>query len=151
MKTMNSFLASEMDLAHMGTSQTQERRRPMETTMVMPAPVTAMMPNAAHNMGRDKVHWSQEVWDRIDKAVHDEVMRTRVGQRFLPLRPVIPRTTSVPFDSITLPTEAAPSLSVDEGATTRLNEYWVEFSLTPAQVEHETGNIMELGHSTAVT
>jgi len=119
--------------------------------MVMPAPVTAMMPNAAHNMGRDKVHWSQDVWDRIDKAVHDEVMRTRVGQRFLPLRPVIPRTTSVPFDSITLPTEAAPSLSVDEGATTRLNEYWVEFSLTPAQVEHETGNIMELGHSTAVT
>jgi uncharacterized linocin/CFP29 family protein len=27
----------------------------------------------------------------------------------------------------------------------------VEFELTPQQVEHETGNIMELGHSTAVT
>jgi len=123
----------------------------METTMVMPAPVTAMMPNAASNMGRDKVHWSQDVWNRIDKAVHDEVMRTRVGQRFLPLRPVIPRTTSVPFDSITLPTAAAPSLSVDEGATTRLNEYWVEFALTPQQMDHETGDINELGHSTAVT
>jgi len=35
--------------------------------------------------------------------------------------------------------------------TTRLNEFWVEFALTPQQVDHETGNIMELGHSTAVT
>jgi len=112
---------------------------------------TVMMPPATNNLGRDKVHWTKEIWDRIDKAVHDEVMRTRVGQKFLPIRPVLPRTTSVPFDSITLPTQDVPSLSVDEGASTRVNEYWVEFSLTPAQVEDETGNITELGHSTAVT
>jgi hypothetical protein len=37
----------------------------------------------------------------------------------------LPRTTSVPFDSITLPTTANPTLQVDEGLTTRLNEYWV--------------------------
>src|SRR5215469_15066968 len=49
------------------------------------------------NNGRDKIHWSKEVWDRIDKAVHAEMMRTRVAQKFIPIRPVLPRTTSVPF------------------------------------------------------
>lgn len=101
--------------------------------------------------GRDKIHWSKEVWDRIDKAVHAEMMRTRVGQKFLPIRPVFPRTTSVPSDFIEAPSAADPTFTVDEGATTRLNEYWVEFSLTPQQVDHETGDMMELGHSTAVT
>lgn len=103
------------------------------------------------NNGRDKIHWSKEVWDRIDKAVHAEMMRTRIAQKFLPIRPVLPRTTSVPFDSIQGPSQADTTFSVDEGATTRLNEYWVEFSLTPQQVDHETGDLMELGHSTAVT
>lgn len=102
------------------------------------------------NLGRDKVHWTKDIWDRIDKAVHDEVIRARTGQKFLTIRPVIPRTTSVPTDSIT-PLAQSPTLNVDEGITTRLNEYWVEFSLTPQQVDHETGNISELGHSTAVT
>jgi uncharacterized linocin/CFP29 family protein len=74
-----------------------------------------------------------------------------VAQKFLPIRPVIARTTSVPADAITSPTKAAPTLIVDEGLTTRLNEIWVEFALTLQQVEHETGNILELGHSTAVT
>src|SRR5689334_25401450 len=78
------------------------------------------------------------------------MMRTRVAQKFLPLRPVLPRTTSVPFDFIQAP-DKNNAFSVDEGATTRLNEYWVEFSLTPQQVDHETGDLMELGHSTAVT
>jgi uncharacterized linocin/CFP29 family protein len=102
-------------------------------------------------LGRDKVPWTKDIWDRIDKAVNDEVMRTRVGQKFLPICPVLPRTVSVPTDSITPPTAASPTLSVDEGVTTRLNEIWVEFSLTPQQVEQETGDIMESGHSTAVT
>lgn len=115
-------------------------------TAIIAAPPT-LPPQATNNLGRDQVHWGKEIWDRIDKAVHDEMLRARVGQRFLPLRPVIPRSTSVPTDSITL----AATLSVDEGLTTRLNEYWVEFSLTPQQVDHETGDIMELGHSTAVT
>jgi uncharacterized linocin/CFP29 family protein len=115
-------------------------------TMTMPA----APPVATNNWGRDKVHWTKDIWDRIDKAVYDEVMRTRVGQKFLPIRPVLPRTTSVPTDSIT-PTTVSTTLTVDEGETTRLNEFWVEFELTPQQVDHETGNIMELGHSTAVT
>jgi uncharacterized linocin/CFP29 family protein len=103
------------------------------------------------NNGRDKIHWSKDVWDRIDKAVHVEMMRTRVAQKFLPIRPVFPRTTSVPSDFIQAPAQNDPTFTVDEGATTRLNEYWVEFSLTPQQVDHETGDMMELGHSTAVT
>ena len=128
----------------------------MQTTMTtlgatLSTPVTPTPVVTTNNLGRDKVHWTQDVWDRIDKAVHDEVMRTRVGQKFLPIRPVIPRTTSVPTDSITPPTKVAPTLLVDEGLTTRLSEYWVEFALTPQQIDHETGDIMELGHSTAVT
>src|SRR6185295_11573903 len=74
--------------------------------------------------------------------------------KFLPIRPVHNRTTTVPTDSVTplpLPSESTNTLTVDEGATTRLNEYWVEFALTPQQVDHETGDISELGHSTAVT
>jgi uncharacterized linocin/CFP29 family protein len=117
---------------------------------VATVPLAASTPSATNN-GRDKIHWTQDIWDRIDKAVHDEMMRTRLAQKFIPLRPVLPRTTSVPFDSITAPTLAAPTFTVDEGATTRLNEYWVEFSLTPQQVDHESGDLMELGHSTAVT
>jgi uncharacterized linocin/CFP29 family protein len=107
-------------------------------------------PTLANN-GRDKIHWSKDVWDRIDKAVHAEMLRTRVAQKFLPIRPVFPRTTSVPSDFITAPNPNDPTFTVDEGATTRLNEFWVEFSLTPQQVDHETGDLMELGHSTAVT
>src|SRR5262249_26132210 len=41
--------------------------------------------------------------------------------------------------------------TVDEGATTRLNEFWVEFSMTPQQIEQETGDPSEMGYSTAVT
>jgi len=126
---------------------------PTMTPMMAAMPTMMMM-----NNGRDKIHWTQEVWDRIDKAVHDEVMRTRVGAKFLPIRMVPPKTVSVPSDVITVPDATkttsdatTETLTVDEGATTRINEYWVEFSLTPQQVEHETGNISELGHSTAVT
>jgi uncharacterized linocin/CFP29 family protein len=112
----------------------------------MAPPITA-----TNNLGRDKVHWTKDIWDRIDKAVHDEMMRTRVCQRFLPIRPVLARTTSVPTDFISPLAKDSPTLNVDEGLTTRLSEFWVEFALTPQQVDHETGDMMELGHSTAVT
>jgi uncharacterized linocin/CFP29 family protein len=106
---------------------------------------------AKTNNGRDKIHWTKDVWDRIDRAVHDEMMRTRVAQKFLPIRPVIAHTTAVPFDSIAPPDQNSQAFSVDEGLTTRLNEYWVEFSLTPQQVDHETGDLRQFGHSTAAT
>jgi uncharacterized linocin/CFP29 family protein len=106
-----------------------------------------------HQKGRGKIPWSKEVWDRIDNAVEMEVKRTRVGARFLPKRLVPPKTTSVPSDAYTatVPAGGTPVLTVDEGATLRLNEYYVEFELTPQQVDQEEGDFKTLGHSTAVT
>jgi uncharacterized linocin/CFP29 family protein len=83
-----------------------------------------------------------------------EVKRTRVGARFLPKRSVPPKTTSVPTDAYSFGPPAGggnPILTVDEGSTTRLNEYYVEFELTPQQVDQEEGDFKQLGHSTAVT
>jgi uncharacterized linocin/CFP29 family protein len=101
-----------------------------------------------HQRGRNKIPWSPAVWERIDQAVATEVKRTRIGARFLPVRPVPPKTTSVPTDSYR---SSEGIFSVDEGATLRLNEYYVEFELTPQQVEQEEGDFRDLGHSTAVT
>jgi uncharacterized linocin/CFP29 family protein len=106
-----------------------------------------------HQKGRDKVPWSKEVWEAIDKHVHDEVMRTRVGAKFIPHRKVHPKTTSVPSDSITfseLQGETTQTLIIDEGATIRVNEIWTEFALTPQQV-HETAEAQELSYTAAVT
>lgn len=106
-----------------------------------------------HQKGRGKIPWSKEVWDRIDQAVEMEAKRTRIGARFLPKKAVPPKTTSVPTDAYSLSAVAGgtPILTVDEGATTRLNEYYVEFELTPQQVDQEEGDFKQLGHSTAVT
>lgn len=101
-----------------------------------------------HQRGRNKIPWSHDVWERIDHAVATEVKRTRIGARFLPLRPVPPKTTSVPTDSYLF---SGGVFNVDEGATIRLNEYYVEFELTPQQVDQEEGDFKDLGHSTAVT
>jgi uncharacterized linocin/CFP29 family protein len=101
-----------------------------------------------HQRGRNKIPWSPEVWDRIDQAVGTEVKRTRIGARFLPVKHVPPKTTSVPTDSYRV---TGTVYGVDEGATIRLNEYYVEFELTPQQVAQEEGDFRDLGHSTAVT
>jgi uncharacterized linocin/CFP29 family protein len=107
-----------------------------------------------HQKGRSKIPWSKDVWDRIDAAVAMEVKRTRIAGRFLPIRQVPPKTTSVPTDSYGFTAGAAGVggiFSVDEGSTIRLNEYYVEFELTPQQVDQEEGDFKNLGHSTAVT
>jgi uncharacterized linocin/CFP29 family protein len=107
-----------------------------------------------HQKGRSKIPWSKDVWDRIDAAVATEVKRTRIAGRFLPVRQVPPKTTSVPTDSYGFAAGGAGVggiFSVDEGATIRLNEYYVEFELTPQQVDQEEGDFKNLGHSTAVT
>jgi hypothetical protein len=94
----------------------------------------------AHH-GRDKIDWGPDVWKRIDAAVKDEIARSRVAAKFLPPVHVAAKATTVPADIInqqmTEEKTAVNALSVDETATTRVNEYWVEFSLTPAQVEEE--------------
>jgi uncharacterized linocin/CFP29 family protein len=149
MVSLNSYRQSEKE-KHMATTATAPATAPA-TPPATGAPITTPAPPTATSNGRDKVHWSKEIWDNIDLHVTKESERTRVARRFLPRRPVVPRTTSVPTDSITPPTKSAPNLTVDEGATTRINEFWVEFALTPQQVDHEMRDINETGHSTAVT
>lgn len=85
--------------------------------------------------GREKLSWSQEIWNRIDRAVHDECARIRVARKFLPLYgPVSDSTLTVPSDTINA---AAAVLSVDEADTDRLIELQVEFTLTRQQTERE--------------
>jgi uncharacterized linocin/CFP29 family protein len=95
--------------------------------------------------------WGQDVWERLNNDVKAELARTRVARKFLPVRSAHPRATSVSSDAVVSPTPANPSLSIDEGAITRLNEYWVEFSLTPSQVEQETGDSSKSVSSAATT
>jgi hypothetical protein len=105
--------------------------------------------------GRDKIDWGPEVWKRIDAAVKEEIARSRVAAKVLPCVHVPAKATTVPADiigpQITEERIAINALSVDETATTRINEYWVEFSLTPAQVEEEAaashgGHTQAQGH-----
>jgi uncharacterized linocin/CFP29 family protein len=121
----------------------------------MATPITTLAattpPITTNNLGRDKVGWSKDVWDRIDMAVHDEAVRTKVAAKFIPLRPVAPRTLTVPSDLVVPPGAPQKTLTVDEGAATRLIEIWVEFALTPQQVEQETSDTDGTGHSTAMT
>jgi uncharacterized linocin/CFP29 family protein len=112
------------------------------------------LPHAAHPhmQGRDKNPWSEEVWKRLDAAVHEEMTRARVAARFLPTVHVPAKTLTASTDAVT---SGAQALSVDEGATTRINEFWVEFILTPAQVEHEAAEEIAMAHghgaSTGIT
>jgi uncharacterized linocin/CFP29 family protein len=100
-----------------------------------------------------KVPWPEDVWKAIHRTVHDESMRVRVAAKFLPHIRVHPKTTSVQQDQVLnlqLPGEQGLTLTVDEGATIRLNEIWTEFALTTQQV-HETAEAKNPGHTTAVT
>lgn len=103
--------------------------RPMEYGRVMRRMGTNM------NLGREKLPWSQEIWDRIDQAVHAECQRTKIARKIIPLNgPVSPGEVTVPSDTIVRDGE---TLAVDEAATTPLIELWVEFTLTLQQVERE--------------
>src|SRR5262245_28575706 len=105
-----------------------------------------------HMKGREQVNWSEEVWQRLDAAVHEEMTRARVAAKFLPIVHVPAKTLTVPTDTVS---SGAHALSVEEGTTTRLNELWVEFVLTAAQVEHEAAEEKAMAHghgaSTAIT
>jgi hypothetical protein len=114
-------------------------------------------PSAGHagaHHGRDKIDWPPEVWHRIDAAVREEIRRSRVVSKFLPTVHIPAKATTVPSDEVIAPGspeaialgEGAGSLPqgalfVDETETTRINEIWVEFSMTPAQVEEEAATV----------
>jgi uncharacterized linocin/CFP29 family protein len=100
-----------------------------------------------------KVPWSEEIWKAIDRVVHEETMRVRVGAQFLPRRRVHPKTTSVQADTIVnvaSDTGTQTTLTIDEGVTIRLNEIWTEFALTTQQV-HETSEAKSPAHTSAAT
>lgn len=106
------------------------------------------------NNGREKVPWSQEIWDRIDQAVHCECQRTRIAAKFLPMYGSIdPKARTVPSDRVEVLEVAGlraaapglraavagsiPLLDVDEAAETPIVEIQVQFQLTPQQVHDE--------------
>jgi uncharacterized linocin/CFP29 family protein len=114
--------------------------------------------HAGSKHGRDKIDWSPEVWKRIDAAVKEEITRARVAAKFLPTIHVPAKTTTAPADLVgrsTLADSAEGALTVDESATTRISEFWVEFALTPAQMEEEEHAEREMGNghgaSTGIT
>ena len=37
------------------------------------------------SLGRDRLSWSESIWNRIDQAVHEECQRTKVASKFIPL------------------------------------------------------------------
>jgi uncharacterized linocin/CFP29 family protein len=104
-------------------------------------PTPRMMPNG--NLNREKLPWTQDVWDRIDMAVHDEMKRILIARRFIPVVTATPETLTVAADTVIVnpggPTEPtnAGLLQVNEAAVTEMIEVWVEFSLTKQQVERE--------------
>jgi uncharacterized linocin/CFP29 family protein len=98
------------------------------------------------NNGREKVPWSQEIWNRIDRAVHAECQRTKIAAKFLPMYgPVDHNARTVPSDRVEVLEVAAlrvaagpiPLLEVDEAAETPVVEIQVQFQLTPQQVHDE--------------
>ena len=94
------------------------------------------------DLGRDRLTGGDDLWKLIDDAVNDEVMRTSVVTKFLPLQSAVsaPDVMTVPAGIIDPAT-----MTVDEVAVTAIVELGVEFGLTRQQIANEA----QLG--TAVT
>ena len=88
------------------------------------------------NLRRKELPWDDEIWTRIDRAVHDECTRTKIACKFLPLHgPVESGQLTVPSDTIEVGENNR--LQVPEARTEELLELVVEFVLTRQQVERE--------------
>jgi hypothetical protein len=102
------------------------------------AGTTGTMPSTGkQKRGKDQLQWSAEVWDTIDQAVNEEIMRSRMAAKFLQQVYVHKKKTNVDSDVVILPTPPDQALSVDETTITKVQEYSVQFKLTPAQMEAE--------------
>jgi uncharacterized linocin/CFP29 family protein len=100
------------------------------------------------NYGKEEPEWTQEVWDRIDQAVHDEAQRTKVAAKFLPLYMAVPGALIVPADTVNVD---APPLTVDEALTTSIVETLAEFALTKQQYGREDGLMTAITLATRAT
>jgi uncharacterized linocin/CFP29 family protein len=86
------------------------------------------------SLGREQLSWSDDVWKSIDDAVHDEVQRTAVAAKFIPLHAPAPApdVATVPSDIIDNAT-----MMIGESAVTPIVELGVEFRLTRQQIGSE--------------
>jgi uncharacterized linocin/CFP29 family protein len=103
-----------------------------------------------NNNGRHLIDWPPTVWDQIDRAVHEEVTKAGIFNSVLRIVPADAKATSVPFDSITPPSEQVPGYSVDEGATVPIVQLSSPFVLQRSKLEQENIDTVESGYSTAV-
>ena len=89
---MNEATRMEVVMEREGVAQ-MGYARPMEYSRLMPR-----MKN-----NREKLPWSQEIWNRIDQAVHNECKRTKIARQFLPLYgPVAAGQTTVHSDAVVI-------------------------------------------------
>jgi hypothetical protein len=146
------------------------------TTATSVPPLTAYLtsqppaPEAPHihpeeiHLGRDQVPLHPEVWERIDRAVADEVRRTRLATRFLPQRRVGHHITNVEQDAVlqNLTTGSPPfappalalvagptppTLNIYEGANLTVIQLSVRTALTKPQVRKENERLQEMPSS----
>jgi len=85
---------------------------------------------------RGGFQWCPQTWEAINRAVYRESMRTEIASRFLPICGPMPDALTIPSDT-PLYGKTIKALKVDEAATVPLIEIWVEYVLTPQQVERE--------------
>ncbi|MCI0552873.1 MAG: bacteriocin family protein [Anaerolineae bacterium] len=90
------------------------------------------------NYGRNKIDWNQEIWNRLDQAVHEEAKRIKIASKFLPLYGPMPEALTVPSDRVIDDREDREPLFIEEGETRPLIEIYSEFKLTPQQVMRES-------------
>ena len=86
------------------------------------------------DLGRDRLAWSDDLWKLVDDAVHDEVMRTSVATKFIPLHGPVP-----PPDVMTVSADIIDpaTMTVNEVAVTPIVEIGVQFGLTRQQIANE--------------
>lgn len=92
------------------------------------------MPNMS-NSRTNQYPWNEEIWKRIDMAVHTECIRTKVASRFLPLVKVDPAQLTFPSGTVIVDKDG--KLSIREPAIIELIELVSEFRLTSQQVKKE--------------
>ena len=110
--------------------------------------------HARSSRGKDQIHWGEEVWKALDHAVVHEMMRTRVAAKFLPHVHVDKKQTNVASDVVIVPQAGVgidTTLSIDESDTRRIQEYSVQFKLTPAQTETEAHHDTAVSHHMAAS
>jgi uncharacterized linocin/CFP29 family protein len=133
MNAMNAMETMTMETGNIAKTKNNDQFSP---TMSMMPVMPVMTRNGTNmNLGREKLPWSQEIWNRIDQAVHDECQRTKIARRFLPMYgPVSPGELIVNSDTVV---REGQTLTVNEAATIPLIELLVEFTLTLQQVDRE--------------